>query len=217
DRELARQPAARAELMGVVARLRLGMGDYLDAMALLRGQQALVASLGSAAPDSLRLESATELGRTHLALGDEDACIQAMAPLATLAQHTNRQLPVQVAAFWSQLGSCRRAAGTPETARPLFQRALALRRDVLNDKPGVVRNLAELAGLDADRGRFDAALEGYRDALRQLNTSSGPHHPYTVTLLRDMCVLQRRMGDTVGAERDCGNALSLARSLHGES
>src|SRR5690606_31711339 len=75
DGELARQPAARAELMGVVARLRLGMGDYLDAMALLREQQELVASLGSAAPDSLRLESATELGRTHLALGDEDACI----------------------------------------------------------------------------------------------------------------------------------------------
>ncbi|MDG6348899.1 serine/threonine-protein kinase, partial [Luteimonas sp. 8-5] len=217
DRELARQPAARAELMGVVARLRLGMGDYLDAMALLREQQELVASLGSAAPDSLRLESATELGRTHLALGDEDACIQAMEPLATLAQHEHRQLPVQVAGFWSQLGRCRRAAGTPDTARPLFQRSLALRRDVLNDKPGVVRNLAELAGLEADRGRFDAALEGYRDALRQLNTSSGPHHPYTVTLLRDMCVLQRRMGDTVGAERDCGNALSLARSLHGES
>src|SRR3546814_6226512 len=35
DRELARQPAARAELMGVVARLRLGMGDYLPALELL--------------------------------------------------------------------------------------------------------------------------------------------------------------------------------------
>src|SRR5690606_41336440 len=115
---------------------------------------------------------------------------------ATLAQREHRQLPVQVAGFWSQLGRCRRVAGTPDTARPLFQRSLALRRDVLNDKPGVVRNLAELAGLEADRGRFDVDPEGYRDALRQLNTSSGPHHPYTVTLLRDMSVMQRRMGGT---------------------
>ena len=217
ERELSHQPTARAELMGVVARLRLGMGDYLPALALLDEQAGLVASLGSAAPDSLRLESATELGRIHLALGDDDACIAAMQPHVALAQREHRQLPVQVSAFWSQLGRCRRAADTPDSARTMFQRSLALQRDVLNDKPGMVRNLAQLAGLEADRGLFAEALEGYRDALRQLNTSSGSQHPYTVTLLRDMCVLQRRMGDTVGAERDCGNALSLARSLHGES
>src|SRR5690606_39163220 len=35
DQALARQPAARAELMGVVARLRMGLGDYAQALALL--------------------------------------------------------------------------------------------------------------------------------------------------------------------------------------
>ncbi|MDQ2702244.1 MAG: serine/threonine-protein kinase [Pseudomonadota bacterium] len=217
DRELAHQPIARAELMGVVARLRLGMGDYLPALDLLGQQAALIASLGDEAPDSLRLESATELGRTHLALGSDAACIADMGGNVGLAQREQSQLPVQVSAFWSQLARCRRAGGAPDIARPLFQRALALRRDVLDDGPGVVQDLAGLAGLEADHGDFAKALGGYRDALRRLNTSSGPHHPYTVTLLRDMCVLQRRMGDTIGAERDCGNALELAHSLHGES
>jgi serine/threonine-protein kinase len=217
DRELARQPSARAELIGVIARLRLGLGDYLPALDLLRQQARLVDALGDRAPPSLRLESATELGRAQLLLGDERACIQAMAPKSGLAQHEQRQLPMQVSEFWSQLGRCQRAAGTPDTARPLFQRALALRRDVLRDDTGVVQNLADLAGLKADAGQFVQALDDYRGALRQLRGNVGARHPLSVTLLREMCILQRSMGDTVGAERDCGSALSLARSLHGES
>ena len=217
DRELMRQPTARAELMGVVARLRLGLGDYLPALELLREQSGLVRALGGDAPSSLRLESATELGRAQWLLGDQQACIDAMEPGVGLAQHEQRQLPVQVAEFWSQMGRCQRASGMPDAARPLFQRALALRRDVLHDIPGSVQNLADLASLQADSGQFALALEGYRAALRQLRANAGGRHPLTVALLRDMCMLQRNLGDTVGAERDCGSALELARDLHGES
>ena len=217
DRELMRQPTARAELMGVVARLRLGLGDYLPALELLREQSGLVQALGNEAPHSLRLESATELGRAQWLLGDQQACIEAMVPRAALAQREQRQLPVQVAEFWSQLGRCRRAAGMPDAARPLFQRALALRRDVLHDEPGSIQNLADLAGLQADSGQFAKALDGDRAALRQLRTNVGVRHPLAVTLLSEMCILQRNLGDTVGAERDCGSALELARDLHGES
>jgi serine/threonine-protein kinase len=217
NRELARQPTARAELIGVVARLRLGLGDYLPALELLHEQARMVAALRDDAPPSLRLESVTELGRAQLLLGDERACIQAMAPKVALAQREQRQLPVQVSEFWSQLGRCQRTAGAPDAARPLFQRALAVRRDVLHDDPGSVQSLADLASLQADSGQFAPALAGYRAALRQLRAHSGQRHPLAVGLLRDMCVLQRNMGDTVGAERDCGHALSLAQGLHGDT
>lgn len=217
ERELAGHPRERAELMGVIARLYLGMGDYLPARDLLRKQALLLETRGSKTPPSLRLESVTASGRTQWLLGNEHACLAAMVPMSALAQREYRQLPMQVSEFWSQLGRCQRATGAPETARPLFQRALALRRDVLHDENGVVENLADLAGLQADDGREAEALAGYRSALRQLRSNSGGRHPLAVPLLRDMCKLQYRMGDTVGAERDCSSSLAQALALHGES
>ncbi|MFC7302375.1 serine/threonine-protein kinase [Cognatiluteimonas weifangensis] len=216
NRELARQPAARAELFGVIARLRLGLGDYVPALQLLERQALIVDALGDDAPPSLRLESTTDRGRAQLLLGDARACIAAMAPRQSLAQREQRQLPVQVAEFWSQLGRCQRAIGAADTARPLFLRSLALRRDALDDDAGVVENLADLAGLHADAGELAAARRGYRDALRQLRERVGSRHPLSIALLRNLCAVQRSAGDTIGAQRDCGNALALARELHGD-
>ena len=216
DAELARQPAARAELMGVVARLRLGMGDYLPAYELLQEQTELLRTLDDNAPSSLRLEAATDRGRAEWLLGDSAHCREGMAPLRELAQRSQRQLPVQVAEFWSQLGRCERAAGSPAAARPLFQRALALNRDVLGNEVGVARNLADLADLRADAGEAEEALEGYQAALRRMRGSVGDRQPFAAVLMRKLCGLRRGMGDTVGAERDCTHALALARELHGE-
>ncbi|MEO5565118.1 MAG: serine/threonine-protein kinase, partial [Luteimonas sp.] len=217
ERELAGHPRERAELMGVIARLRLGLGDYLPARDLLRTQARIIDTLGNSAPPSLRLESVTASGHTQWLLGNERACIAAMEPKSALALRENRQLPVQVSEFWSQLGRCHRAAGASETARPLFQRALALRRDVLRDDNGVVENLADLAGLQADGGQEVPAMASYRSALRQLRSHSGGRHPLAVPLLREMCKLQYRMGDTVGAERDCSSSLTQALAIHGET
>src|SRR5690606_4738891 len=61
EAELQGQPVARAGLLGVIARLRLGLGDHSEALALLRRQDALLAPLGDV-PASLALESATDFG-----------------------------------------------------------------------------------------------------------------------------------------------------------
>jgi eukaryotic-like serine/threonine-protein kinase len=58
NRELVRQPRARAELLGLVARLRLGLGDYDEASMLLDRQQMILESLVYV-PPGLRLEAAT--------------------------------------------------------------------------------------------------------------------------------------------------------------
>ncbi len=217
NRELGRQPAARAELFGVIARLRMGLGDYAPALQLLERQALIVTALDGDAPPSLRLESVTDRGRAQLLLGNERACVQAMEPRQPLAQREQKQLPVQVAEFWSQLGRCQREAGAADAARPLFQRSLALRRDQLHDDAGMVENLADLASLQADAGQVAEARAGYRDALRQLRERVGARHPLSIDLLRSLCALQRESGDTIGAQRDCGSALVLARELHGDN
>jgi serine/threonine protein kinase len=215
-RELARQPAARAELFGVIARLRLGLGDYREALALLNRQAAIVDALGDDASAGLRLASATDRGRAQRLLGHESDCIAVMQPLDTFAQREQQQLPVQAAEFYSQLGRCQRGVGAPAVARRLFERALALRRDPLNDAAGVAENLADLASLDRDAGDNQKALLGYRTALAQLQVNAGDRHPLAVLLLRNVCALEWSTRDAVSAKRDCDKALSLSLALHGK-
>ncbi|WP_166212745.1 serine/threonine-protein kinase [Cognatiluteimonas telluris] len=215
--ELARQPAARAELFGVIARLRLGLGDYRQAMRLLDREAAIVAALGDQAPASLRLGAATERGRAQRILGNAGDCLAGMQPLLPLAQREQPRLPLQAADFYSQLGRCQRDMGEAARARPLIERALALRRDPLNDALGSIENLADLAMLDSDAGHTDKALRETRAALAQLRQSVGRRHPLAITLRRSLCALERSAGDVVGAEADCRAALALALSLHGTS
>jgi serine/threonine-protein kinase len=212
--ELAQQPVARAELFGVIARLRAGLGDYEPAMTLLLRQAAIIDSL-EAPPASLRLQSVTELGRTSRLLGRPADCEQGMRPWQALAQRQEQRLPVQVAEFYSQLGRCQRVLGAREPARALFLRSLAIRRDALDNDAAVVENLADLAGLHSDAGDTPRALAEQRAALQQLRARVGERHPLAAELLRTLCALQREQGELRGAEQDCRAALALALDLHG--
>ncbi|GAA3913680.1 serine/threonine-protein kinase [Luteimonas lutimaris] len=214
NQELARQPEARAELFGVIARLRLGLGDYEEASSLLDRQAAIIDALDDV-PPSLRLESATDLGHTRRMLGRYAECITGMRPWQELARREDHALPAQASEFYSQLGRCQQHAGERDAARLMFERSLALRRDPLRNEAGVVENLADLARLRAAAGDTAGAQRDMRDALAQLRARVGDRHPLAITLLRDLCALRRGQGDIRGAEDDCRKALSLALDLRG--
>lgn len=214
DLELAQQPIARAELFGVVARLRAGLGDYEDAMALLLRQAAIVDVIEDP-PPSLRLQLVTDLGRTSRALARFPQCVETMRPWQGLAQREERRLPVQVAEFHSQLGRCFRGIGERAAARAMFQRSLEVRRNLNNDA-AIVENLSDLAALRSDAGDIRGALDGQRAALAQLRTRVGVRHPLAIDLLRTLCSLQRELSQVRSAERDCRSALVLSRALHGD-
>ncbi|MBP6751083.1 MAG: serine/threonine protein kinase, partial [Xanthomonadaceae bacterium] len=216
NRELAAQPLTRAELFGVLAKLRLSLGDYQDAERLLKLQATLIEPLEDA-PYSLRLGSASDLGRAQRQLGQAQACVAQMAPLEAEARRLQGQLPVHVATFYSELGRCRSETDEEsELARVLFQRSLEIRRNTLDDIAGVVENLGDLAALYRDDNKLPEALRGYRNALAQLQASVGDRHPLAIELQRNLCALERRAGHLAIAERDCYDALSLALELRGE-
>jgi serine/threonine-protein kinase len=215
-RELVRQPGARAELFGVLARLRRGLGDYNQALSLLQRQADIVEMLGDDAPPSQRLESATGHGRALRLLGREGECIGVMEPLQSLASREQEQLPAQASEFYSQLGRCQRGTGRQAAARSMFQRSLGLRREALHDTAGVAENLADLASLHGDAGETALALRGYRNALAQLHDSVGDRDPLAIDLLRSLCSLERSQGEMAAAERDCRGALSMALELRGQ-
>lgn len=214
ESELANQPLSQAELFGVIARLRLGLGDYPQALRLLQRQQALLKTLPDA-PESLRLSAATDSGRTLRLLGRAGECVARMRPQETLARGLQRNLPGQAADFHSELGRCQHAVGELDTARLLFQRSIAIRRNTLEDMAGTVENLGDLAALERDAGNVQAALRGYRNALAQLEASEGNRHRLAIGLRRNLCAMERASGELGIAERDCHDALTLALDLQG--
>lgn len=213
NRELARQPRARAELFGVIARLRIGLGDYREALALLNRQAAILAGTNDP-PVSLQLESLMQRGQALRLLGQPDRCIALMQPALATARREQAQLPPQISEFYSQLGRCRRDNGERQGARQLFERSLALRRDD-RDEVGTVENLIDLANLRADAGQSAEALQGYDQARGQLRQKVGERHALLVEIGSRVASLRQGLGQTDAAEREANDAFVLALEVYG--
>ena len=214
ERELGQQPVALAELLGVIARLRAGLGDYAEALALHRQQAKVIAGIDEP-PAGLRLQAATDMGRIRRLLGHAAACRDTLQPLQPLAQREQERLPGVVADFQTQLARCLRDAGELDGARAGFLHALAIRRAMPQQEAGVVESLSDLATLRAVSGQAALALREQRAALELLRGSVGPGHRQAIDILRSTCALQRELGDLRAAEADCREALELALQLHG--
>ena len=216
SRELSRQPRARAELLGVVARLRSGLGDYREAAQLLDRQAAIIDTTPGI-PTSLRLESLTQRGEILARLDEPQACIALMQPALGDARREQAQLPTQTAGFYSQLGRCRRATGERQSARLLFERSLALRRGTVGAEVARVENRLDLAGLHADAGETAQALADYTIARDQLRRDAGDRHPLLVGIGRNLAALDRARGRPDAAERELRGALAIASETRGAS
>ncbi len=215
ERTLARQPQARAELYGVVARLRLGLGDYREADDLLERQARLLAILPDS-PSSLRLEASTLRGNVHQQLGELQKCADQMQPLESAARREESQLALLTAAFYSQLGRCRRELGETDAAKRLFARALELRRNE-DDFGGVAETRLDLAVLQSDAGNPVEAIRMLSAGIDQLRRRAGDHHPMLIEMRRSLCALERSTDALDAALRDCRASLALAQELHGRS
>lgn len=213
ERELANQPRAQAELLGVIARLRLGLGDYHESLALLE-KQARVLAVTDDAPDSLRLQAATQHGRVLRLLGRSRQCVQAMAPMEAQLRTIESRLPLRVAEFQSQNGRCRADAGEKQLARQMFDSSLEIRR-TLKDEAGVAENMRDLAQLDVELGNADAGARGYRAALAHLQAHGHARHPLAIEIQRSLALLYRNRGETDAALAAFQRARGLSEDIHG--
>ncbi|MEO8364690.1 MAG: serine/threonine-protein kinase [Pseudoxanthomonas sp.] len=214
ERELAGQPLAHAELLGVIARLRLGLGDYPEALQLLERQKTLLADLPSV-PPALNLEAVTERGRALYLLDRARDCLATMAPAESDLSRIASRMPQQEADFLSQYGRCRRVIGERQAAQQLYARSLALRRTI-KDQTGVAENLYDLALVDKDLGRSDQALAGYDQALAHLHKYVGARNALAATIQDSRGRLLRARGDTATAQATFRDALAIAEEIHGE-
>ena len=217
DTELVRQPQARAELLGLVARLRQGLGDDRAALELLDRQSQVLSTLEGDAPARMGIESAALRGRSLRALGEPQVCVRALVPWLAVSEAQAAQQPLAVAEFLSQLGRCHRdLGGGGDVARDLFGQALSLRqRGGRRGSALQAESQADLAGLLADEGRYREAVEAMRQALDLLRESGGDRNSLGVEIWRELGGLHGALGDAMESEASLRQALEISLTRFG--
>ena len=189
ERQLADQPLPRAEVLGVVARVRLARGELDEAGEILARQDRLLATMDDV-PAGLALQSSLLHGRLLVLRGRAEECIAHMGRSEALAAREQARLSAVVAGFNAQMGHCYRRAGASQQARLRYERALVLRRQSGAPVAEEVKSLVDLAALHADAGRNGTALMELRAARQRLLDGGAPHHPVQAHIERELQRLQ---------------------------
>lgn len=213
--ELRNQPRPQLELLGLIARLRNGLGDYREALQVLRRQEESFRRLDGPLPPELVLESAIEHARALRALGQPRDCVETLLPARRVADANAGTRSILVAEYYAQLGRCHRLLGERDQARALFQRSLELRRAARGGGVEEAESLSDLALLQADAGAVDEAVAGLRLALDRLRVATGERHPLGVTIWRSLGGLHRQRSEVAQAEGAYRQAMDIALSLYG--
>ena len=101
-------------------------------------------------------------------------------------------------------------------ARPLYERALAIREKTLGpEHPDTATSLNNLAGLLSDQGDLAAARPLYERALAIREKVLGPEHPDTATSLNNLAGLLSDQGDLAGARPLFERALAIREKALG--
>jgi tetratricopeptide (TPR) repeat protein len=217
DTELAQQPLARAELIGLIARLRSGLGDDEQALALVERQRVVLDTLGGAAPVNLRLDAAAMRAHGLRQLGRADECLQSVGHWRATAREVADAWPQQSAEFLSQLGRCHAEGKDIATARDLFREARKLREGLPDGGALVAESGNDLAMLRLVDGTPVQAVRELRTALGRLRDSGGEQNALGVEIWRNLGAAYAAQPDAREAEAAFRQALEISLARFGSN
>jgi serine/threonine-protein kinase len=208
--EFANQPITRTELLALIARMRLRLGDYQAAIAVLDQQPRL-----ADAPDDVQAESLQLRGEALRKLGQPARCRDLLVAHLDLLDGREEAAKLKAADYRSVLGRCERGLMNTSAARTDFQRALAIRSALGDAKEAEAESLFDLATLESDTGHGKAAMAGMLDALQRLRVAHDEQGPLAIQIWLNLGNLYREAGNGAAAENAFRTDLRLATSLYG--
>jgi tetratricopeptide (TPR) repeat protein len=120
------------------------------------------------------------------------------------------------ATLLNNLGYLLQEQGDYETARPLYERALAIREQELDPAhPATAQSLNNLAALLYAQGDYGAARPLYERAMAIYVQALGPTHPTTAYSLNNLAELLRAQGDYEAARPLYERALAIREQALG--
>ena len=204
--DLAMQPQARADLLGMVAQLRNGLGDYPAAIEALNRQDLALRELPRV-PDALALQGGLQRARALRGMADLSGCMQVLEPLQPLARARASDDASTSAGLLTELGRCHLGISDFAGARSLFEEALHLRQ---NGTVAEVESRIDIAQVDAEAGSLNAALDALQVALTHIRAIGAERGAVAVALWRNMGMIYRTMGDLERADGTLREALEVA-------
>ena len=187
--------AAAMQAEDALARLvALGLLDR-GAGGVLRLHRLIARFVRDLAADDIAARAAAEqaLIRISYVLNEQGYPARLLPILPHLRDATDRareRADEMVATLCNKLGYYLRMVGDYAAARPLFERALAIREQVLGpDHPDTALSLNNLALLLRDQGDYAAARPLYERALAIREQARGPDHPDTALSLNNLALL----------------------------
>lgn len=208
ERSLADQPEARADLLGMVAQLYNGLGDYNAALAALDRQRRAFVEL-DAVPGYLDWPATIEHARALHGLGDNAACIGLLTEKAPLARAMNRDETGAASALLTELGHCQFASFAFDDARASFDLARVLRERMGFAIPAIASTV-DIAQVAVENESADAALALVQGALAELRRRGGEQSAVAVELWQSQGAAYQANGDLTRAVASVREALGAA-------
>lgn len=200
NRDLAGQPAARAEILTALGRAYTGLGRFDDAQALLDTAQALQRT-DPTVTDEERAATLTALGHLARARGRRDAADSAHAQSLALQRAESERERAAFAIALANVGAGQMERARFDSARVTLDSALALLRALPTPDSarlaGALNNRATLAMRVGDFVRA-ATLAGESYAINRARLGAG--HPQVAGEQGNLAFLLDRTGRSTEAE-----------------
>ncbi len=138
--------------------------------------------------------------------------------LQAVARHSEKaSLKEDTGSLFNNLGFYLDSIAEYAEAKPYYEQALAIRREVLGEKhPDTARSLNNLGALLDKMGDYSGAKPYYEQALAIRRDVLGEKHPDTARSLNNLGYLLKVMGDYAGAKSYYEQSLYNNRELLGE-
>ena len=209
--EFALQPITRAELLALIARMHLRLGDYPQALAVLAQQKSAL----FAAPQIVQLESLSLRGEALRQLGQPARCRKLLLAHEDQFEDHGEDAHRLAADYQSVFGRCERDLQHVAGARLHFQRALKLREALANGAVSAAESLGDLANLESDAGRNAVARAGLLDALQRLRAAHSEQGPLAISIWKSLGTQYRELGRSSEAENAYRMSYRLGANLYG--
>ena len=208
ERSLSDQPEARADLLGMVAQLYNGLGDFNAALAVLDRQRRAFVEM-DVVPPYLDWPATIERARALHGLGDYTACIGLLAGKAGVARTLSRDEAGTASALLTELGHCQFATFAFDEAKASFEQARVL-RERMGDAIPAIASTVDIAQVAIENETPDSALALIQGALAQLRRHGGEQSAVAIELWQSLGAAYQAAGDLTRAVASLREALGAA-------
>ncbi|MEZ5285664.1 MAG: serine/threonine-protein kinase [Vicinamibacterales bacterium] len=212
--ELGDQPALRAEMLTVIGRVYLRLGQLETARPLL--EEAVEAGRGTGGATPRLAAALNELGVVYRERGDTAGATPVLEEALAMRRQVLGPRHPDVAITLVELARVFEDQVRLDRAEPLYREALDIRREAFGEHHRETSTSeAGLALVLLRRGEMDQAEPLFRQALATSRAELGEDHPNVAAGWNNLGLLLMTRGDAAGAEPMVRRALDINRRSFG--